>query len=81
MKLEPIHGVTTDSWVVFERLGVERSNEIWLEEIDATVLGGGSYLARSGSRRTYVDRHLAARLRAEGAAWCGDVARDPCAVA
>ena len=64
---------------VFERLEVDAAVEIALDE-------GGSatqifYIARSRSKRTFVDRALAIRLRFDGAVWCGDIMRDPCAVA
>jgi hypothetical protein len=63
---------------VFERLDCADATQIILEEggqLDQTY-----YVARSPSKRTFVDRPLAVRLRADGAVWGGSIARDPCAV-
>jgi hypothetical protein len=64
---------------VYERLEVEDAREISLEQ--GGVANRLFYVARSRSKRTFVDRPLAIRLRTDGAVWCGDVSRDPCAVA
>ena len=63
---------------VFERLDCVDATEIILEE--GGQLNQTYYVARSPKKRTYVDRPLAVRLRADGAAWRGNIARDPCAV-
>jgi hypothetical protein len=63
---------------VFERLDCADASQIIIEEggqLDQTY-----YVARSPSKRTFVDRPLAMRLRADGAEWRGSIARDPCAV-
>lgn len=64
---------------LFDRLEVTEANEIRLDV--AEPRGTRFFIARSASKLTYVDRQLAIRLRADGAVWCGDVSRDPCAVA
>ncbi len=64
---------------VFECLDVADAREIALEE--GGELNQLYYVARSPSRRTFVDRPLAIRLRFDGAEWRGDVTRDPVAVA
>jgi hypothetical protein len=64
---------------VFERLDVAEAAEIALEE--GGQLNQIYYVARSHTKRTFVDRPLAVRLRVDGAVWCGDISRDPCAVA
>lgn len=64
--------------LVFERLDVVDATEIAIEE--GGHLNQTYYVARSLSKRTYVDRPLAVRLRADGAVWRGDIARDPCPV-
>lgn len=64
---------------VFERLDVDDARDIAIEE--GGELNQLYYVARSHSRRTFIDRPLAVQLRADGAVWRGDVSRDPCAVA
>jgi hypothetical protein len=73
MNLEQSNIALTD---VFERLGVADADEIFLDEDPS-----GNYVARSRSKRAFVDRALAVRLRFDGAIWCGRLSRDPCAVA
>ena len=63
---------------VFERLDCVDATEIILEE--GGQLNQTYYVARSPKKRTFVDRPLAVRLRADGAVWRGNIARDPCAV-
>lgn len=63
---------------VFERLDCIDATEIILEE--GGQLNQTYYVARSPKKRTFVDRPLAVRLRAGGAVWRGNIARDPCAV-
>ena len=63
---------------VFERLDCVDATEIILEE--GGQLNQTYYVARSPKKRTFVDRPLAVRLRAGGAVWRGNIARDPCAV-
>ena len=63
---------------VYERLDVLDATQITLEE--GGQLNQTYYVARSPSKRTFVDRPLAVRLRADGAVWRGNIARDPCAV-
>ena len=74
-----LHQASIALTFVFERLEVAAAEEISLEE------GGAGnqiyYVARSRSKRTFVDRALAVRLRFDGAVWCGELSRDPCAVA
>jgi hypothetical protein len=66
---------------VYARLEVTNACEIDLHEAPRLVLGRRLYVARARERRTYVERRIATYLRAGGAVWCGDVRRDPCAVA
>lgn len=63
---------------VFERLDCVDATEITIEE--GGQLNQTYYVARSPKKRTFVDRPLAVRLRADGAVWRGNIARDPCAV-
>ncbi len=63
---------------VFETLDVLDASQITLEE--GGQLNQTCYVARSPSKRQLVDRPLAIRLRADGAVWRGNIARDPCAV-
>ena len=63
---------------VFERLDCADASQITLEE--GGQLNQTYYVARSPSKRTFVDRPLAVRLRADGATWRGTIDRDPCAV-
>lgn len=64
--------------LVFERLDVLDATEIAIEE--GNQLNKSYFVARSRSKRTYIDRRLAVRLRADGAVWRGDIRRDPCPV-
>jgi len=67
--------------IVYERLGVMRADEVWIEELRHTAFGDAGYRACSEMTSTYIDRALAVCLRTDGARWSGEIARDPCAVA
>ena len=64
---------------LFLRLGVSEASEIHLERGPNIV--ALMYIAKSGARRTYVDRALAVVLRRMGASWAGDIRNDPYASA
>jgi hypothetical protein len=70
--------------IVYEQLGVTRAQDIALAEHARAIVNGATYVARSRTccmTVAYIDKPLAIRLRVSGAAWCGDLARDPCASA
>ena len=67
--------------VVFEQLRVSAAREIYIDEVRISTAGTTRYVAMSPSGEAHIDRMLAIRLRSDGAIWCGEIARDPCAVA
>lgn len=67
--------------MVYERLGVVDAKEVWIAENSPVKMGAQTYIAYTGEKQAIVDRLLAIQMRADGAAWAGDVQRDPCAVA
>lgn len=67
--------------LVYEQLGVLSARDIWIAENSPVKMGAQTYIAYTGEKQAIVDRLLAIQMRADGAAWAGDVVRDPCAVA
>ncbi len=67
--------------LIFTQLGASSAFEIVLAEPGRCERSRNQYRAHRGDRWTYVDREVAIRLRANGAAWSGEVLRDPVAVA
>ena len=66
---------------VYERLGVANARQVWLAEHANPKMASQTYIAYTGEKHAIVDRLLAIEMRADGAAWAGDIGRDPCAVA
>jgi hypothetical protein len=71
---EALQGVLTE-------LGAKEPRDVRLETFIGQINAGLTYRAFSGTRSIYIDRPLAVRLRENGAVWCGELLRDPCAVA